>query len=224
MIASFHKHDAIVKILIDAGADVEARCNENNTALMKAAWAGAPDSVRYLLQAGADVDATEVEGMTALMIASFHGHREVVEQLLEGGASVNHCDFDGYTALANATEQGHADIAQLLERYGGRTSSGLVEVSMNFDLRDVLPFLSDVARHIESGFTKDDARRLANEISALNHDDERSWRFRVSCQGREIPMRVDVFMDDIDSPDVAVFTQAPLASLVDRELETYLHG
>ena len=71
-----------MRILIEAGADLNIQNNEGFTALLKASNRGDFDSVRMLIRAGADLD-------YALMWASAHGHRKTVGMLLESGASVN---------------------------------------------------------------------------------------------------------------------------------------
>src|SRR2546428_7317609 len=57
-----------VKLLVEAGADVNARNDMNSTALM---WAATEiDKMRLLLQPRADLNATSTHGRSALMIAA----------------------------------------------------------------------------------------------------------------------------------------------------------
>ena len=63
-----------------------AKDDEGNTALMKAAFEGRPESVKVLLEAGADVNAKAPDGWTALMKATERGHTEIVKLLKEAGA------------------------------------------------------------------------------------------------------------------------------------------
>lgn len=76
-----------VKVLLDAGADVEkARGGKN--ALMMAAEKGFGPTVMLLLQrGGAAVDAADDEGFSAIMFAVSEGHVDVVRTLLSAGAS-----------------------------------------------------------------------------------------------------------------------------------------
>ena len=82
-----------VKAALDAGADVDAKDDEGNTALMDAASGGwrSEDVIKLLLDAGADVDAKDDEGNTALMDAASGGWRneDVVKVLLDAGADVD---------------------------------------------------------------------------------------------------------------------------------------
>ena len=63
------------------GADVNAKDNNGETALIEAASTGHTETVQALLDAGADVDAEGVFEMTALMWAKRKDHTEIVELL-----------------------------------------------------------------------------------------------------------------------------------------------
>ena len=80
---------AIVKLLLDAGANVNATEGPiRTTALMAAAESNRPDIVRLLLEQGADVDAIwgGTVPHTALSFAGRAGYIEVVWDLLNAGA------------------------------------------------------------------------------------------------------------------------------------------
>jgi len=85
--------------LLAAGADVHARDEYGQTALILAAGNGHTATVERLLAAGADVNARDQNGQTALMFAEGRGHTEMVERLLAAGADVNARDRNGRTAL-----------------------------------------------------------------------------------------------------------------------------
>jgi len=76
----------IVRALLDAGAEVDAKQPGWRTPLMIAAMAGRADVVRMLLDAGADRDARDSEQRTALMFATLlpaneHDSQEVTDIL-----------------------------------------------------------------------------------------------------------------------------------------------
>jgi ankyrin repeat protein len=59
----------MVRLLLDRGADVNARSNGGGTPLHDAAAAATPELVELLLARGADANALTKDGHTALMYA-----------------------------------------------------------------------------------------------------------------------------------------------------------
>jgi ankyrin repeat protein len=63
IMASFHGRNEVVMLLLDKGANTEARTTEFGwTALILAAWQGKTEVVRLLLAKGANVDAMDNSG------------------------------------------------------------------------------------------------------------------------------------------------------------------
>src|SRR5579864_7753098 len=87
-----------MKVLISAGADVNAKNAFDATALL---WsAGDLAKVRFLVSKGADVNARSKQGRTPLIVgASFDGGFDVVKFLIEKGADISAKDGVGTTAL-----------------------------------------------------------------------------------------------------------------------------
>ena len=90
----------IVKTLIDAGANINAKNGGGWTALMIAITK--PEIVKVLVVAGANVNAKDKEGCTALMWAVMRENAEVAKALIRAGADVNAKDNDGETVLERA--------------------------------------------------------------------------------------------------------------------------
>ena len=74
-------HSGTVRDLIAAGANVDVKDKQGNTALIEAARNGHDEVVRTLLAAGADVRIKNDEGKTALMLALQGGHDETAQAL-----------------------------------------------------------------------------------------------------------------------------------------------
>ena len=92
-------HDAIVKLLIEAGASPGVPDSLGATPLMRAALRGHTQVLARLLEAGATVDAADGQANTALLLAIKSHSTAAVEMLLDGGASVSRRNANGQTAL-----------------------------------------------------------------------------------------------------------------------------
>ncbi|TAL40071.1 MAG: hypothetical protein EPN97_01040 [Alphaproteobacteria bacterium] len=93
MYAAYNNHKDIVELLIEKGADVNARMEEGHTVLMLAHG----DDIRaLLLKKGAELEGTNDDGWTPLLWPSWPGD---LRFLLAQGANVHHRDNDGRTAL-----------------------------------------------------------------------------------------------------------------------------
>lgn len=93
---------ARVEILLDRGADIEARNAEGATPLITASRLGNLALVSLLLEQGAQLDATDRNGNTALHEASFHSHTPCVDALLAAGAGTSARNRLGFTPLHQA--------------------------------------------------------------------------------------------------------------------------
>ncbi|MEE9382297.1 MAG: ankyrin repeat domain-containing protein [Nannocystaceae bacterium] len=86
------------KVLIEAGAHVDAAATNGVTSLLIAAQRGELELVRLLLSSGADADAANRHGVTPLMRAAEHDHVAVVGALLDAGADPDQADRWGRRA------------------------------------------------------------------------------------------------------------------------------
>lgn len=89
----------ILQLLLNAGANIEAKSQYGFTPLHFAAQKGALGVAQGLLDAGASTEALSDTLGTPLHQAAFNGHLEVVQRLLDGGANIHAKDSSGQTAL-----------------------------------------------------------------------------------------------------------------------------
>nr|CEG03910.1 unnamed protein product [Fusarium acuminatum CS5907] len=118
MVASYYGHRAVVKLLLEQGAEVEAQDNDyGQTPLSLAAANGHEAAVGLLLEHGAEVETKDTGfGDTPLSWAAANGHEAVVRLLLEQGAEVEAKDNYSRTPLWLAAANGHEAVARLLQR------------------------------------------------------------------------------------------------------------
>ena len=112
--AIYKENPEIVAILLEKGADVNAKTNNGWTALYSASRGGYTEIASMLLEKGADINAKDNYGNTALMWASHYGHIEIVALLLKNEADVNMKDNSDGTALQMASEKGRTEIVRML--------------------------------------------------------------------------------------------------------------
>lgn len=124
--ASWGGHKEAVKMLLEAGAEVDGCDPDGRTALRAAAWGGHEEIMLILLDHGATIDSVDHEGRTPLIAAAYMGHKEAVEILLDAGAEVNLADKNGRSALSVAAQcvpsavgrRGHGEVVSLLLERG----------------------------------------------------------------------------------------------------------
>ena len=128
-------HVEVARLLLDAGADIEAKTNWGDTPLRWAATLGSANVAELLLARGArgftlnvaaalgkldDVKTMIDSGpdpaavSQAMYSAARNGHTEVVKYLLDHGAAIDTRGFFGGTGLHWAAINGHRETVELL--------------------------------------------------------------------------------------------------------------
>jgi len=142
MWAAAQSHPDVVRLLVEAGADIRARSRTypqtvvgvqtqragreelnytvlrgGSTPLLFAARVGDEASARVLLAAGADANDSLPDGTSALVLAAHSGHGGVAELLLDTGADPNAVGT-GYTALHAAVLRSDVTLVNALLAHG----------------------------------------------------------------------------------------------------------
>ena len=138
MLAARRGDIAIVQMLLDAGAEVDAveHCNSNmaknlmtffemqgRTALLYAAKHDHADVVKILAKAGANLEKKDSNGETALSIAAQNGNLKALQMLITLGANLETRTSNGGTALVAAASEGQKDAANLLLSKGANPNA-----------------------------------------------------------------------------------------------------
>ena len=103
--------------LVSAGARVNMKDVDGDTALILAAYWNKGEVLKALLDAGARVNAKNLSGQTALMNAANQGNLENVKLLFNAGVDINRRNKDGATALSLAQESEQKDVVEFLKAH-----------------------------------------------------------------------------------------------------------
>ena len=130
MAATHGNHPDVVKLLIEAGADIHTQDNMNDNPFLYAGAEGLLEILRLTIAAGANTKLVNRYGGSALIPACHHGYPDcVLELLTTTDVDINHVNNLGWTALIEAvilSDGGpvHQRIVQILVDHGADLSIG----------------------------------------------------------------------------------------------------
>jgi len=107
---------AVLKHLLAAGAEVDARDKAKRTALLAAARANAIEVARVLIDAGANVNAKDNIRDTPYLYSAAEGRLEILRMTLKAGANLKDTNRYGGTGLIPACHHGHPETVRELLR------------------------------------------------------------------------------------------------------------
>jgi ankyrin repeat protein len=117
--ASYRGHVDTVRLLLDHGANVNARSEEKMRSPLLSAYYGSHlEVMRLLLERGADANATHSSTTRILHYAAVRGKIDVLRLLLQHNADVNAKSKTGITPLFNASFRGQVNAVQFLLDHG----------------------------------------------------------------------------------------------------------
>ena len=130
MAATHGNHPAVVKLLIEAGANIHIQDNMKDNPFLYAGAEGLLEILRLTIAAGADTKLVNRYGGSALIPACHHGFPDcVLELLTTTDIDIDHANNFGWTALIEAvilSDGGpvHQRIVQILVDHGADLAIG----------------------------------------------------------------------------------------------------
>lgn len=116
-----HGHEALIKLFLENGAQIDGKHRDGRTPLIYAVRHGKEVVVKLLLENGAQIEGKDRDGWTPLIYAVHNGYEMVVKLLLENGAQLeakeNH---HGKTPLLYAACNGNETLVKLLLEKGAQ--------------------------------------------------------------------------------------------------------
>jgi ankyrin repeat protein len=175
-IAACHGHSDITRMLLDAGANVNATNRKGCTALREASQIGATEVVRLLLEHSANVDLAPHDFQDApLIVAAAKDHIEVVKLLLAAGANVRAQQSGGWSPLHYALMNKNEEMATRILEYSPNVNASTLaclrplHLAALAGLTDIATRLLDLGSEIEARDTGDlTALRVAVQAGKLD--------------------------------------------------------
>jgi len=94
----------------------------------------------------------------------------------------------------------------------------LDEWSANVDIEDVGKILGEVGKLVE-GFGKAEIAEVAGVAEEMPVEQTRAFRFEAKRGGKAEQLWVTLFMDDVDSPDLAIFASAEVIAQLEKRVK-----
>jgi len=120
-------HIEVMKLLLDAGVNVDIETGHGETPLMYAARNTRPNAVVFLLAQGADISHKDSKGKTVLhdILASKHKGdlRRTIKAVYDAGAEVNAKSVIGETPLMQMCQNNNVEGVQTLLEYGANPAA-----------------------------------------------------------------------------------------------------
>ncbi len=119
LIAAARRGDiGILRMLLQAEADLDQPDASGRTPLYAAAQEGRLEVVQQLLNSGAELEPHMDDGSSPLAIAAKRGHHACVLELINYGADVRRQDAHGKTIFEVACSSGDPNVLRLLVKHG----------------------------------------------------------------------------------------------------------
>lgn len=134
-LAATYGYAGMLEVVLEAGADVNARTDTDSTPLLEAVSNGHADCVRILLDRGANVSTVFAHNWGLLHYAVHHGFSAIVEMLIGAGADINgQLAVTACQPLHLAVKRGQLDLVEMLVDAGCDIDAKLVNGETALDL------------------------------------------------------------------------------------------
>lgn len=154
-------HLEIIKILLDAGADINQNSNAIGcTPLYAAARNGNIDIVKELIRRGADVNLPNNYEMTPICSAVYHGHLNVMKELIAAGAVITG------DAFIDAIKNGQPASLKYLLRQGYTIPPNAIDTAVYKQRPGLIRMLAKAGADMNVDFPIHNAIRL-NHMDCL---------------------------------------------------------
>ena len=95
------------------------------------------------------------------------------------------------------------------------------ETSMNFDLEEVAPFLTQLGNNPRFVLPTGVAQEIVKGLADLEVEQTRRWKLTGDFDNQPVFLEIEAFMDDIASPDLSFFCTQSAVAEIEQELEAF---
>jgi ankyrin repeat protein len=175
-----------IELLVDAGADIEARDALGFTPLMWAIEFDDFDTADFLLslEDGANIDATDALSRSALIRACNRNDLKALQYCVRHKADLNLAEYASYTALAIAISDGDDEICKALIEAGADlcTLTDVGDNALQVALRTShWSLVSLLLSHMESHCSEDEIRQILSHHDLVGLDATAICLIRPLC-------------------------------------------
>ncbi len=162
--------EAVMKVMIDNGADLEGKDGQGYTALHHAAWIDDQQLITLLLDEGANIEAKGARDETALHMTRSSAQLKALCCLIDHGADINATALNEITALHMAAFCGSYILIELLHAKGALIDkqtfhgSTALQLAVNGDDEELKTFLGPHGRAAVRMTPTEDERFLTVQL------------------------------------------------------------
>jgi len=97
----------------------------------------------------------------------------------------------------------------------------LLETSGNFEVEELQNFLLRVKTLVNSGFSESEILQVQTAAESMPIDSSKQLEFPIDFKGVNTSLKITLFMDECELPEVSFLTQPDLAEAIDREINAF---
>eukprot|EP00931_Biecheleriopsis_adriatica_P113856 TRINITY_DN8909_c0_g2_i2.p1 TRINITY_DN8909_c0_g2~~TRINITY_DN8909_c0_g2_i2.p1 ORF type:complete len:347 (-),score=53.02 TRINITY_DN8909_c0_g2_i2:183-1223(-) len=122
LLCALHGKSEMIKVLLDAAANVNQSDDEDATPVLASAQGGHLEAMQVLLASRADVNKASQDGTTPIFFAAQEGHDEMLKLLIDARADPNSQREDGVTPISMASQKHRLSTVSMLIQAGANVN------------------------------------------------------------------------------------------------------
>lgn len=109
-------------------------------------------------------------------------------------------------------------LIAIVNRRKKGVSTDLKESSMNFDMKNLRPFLVRLSHIVQAGFSESEIETVMSSANNMKVNQQNDFTFDIKYNEKRTKLKISIFLDDIDAPDVYFYSCPELATTINNEM------